>query len=82
VASQTASLYIVHGLIAIEAGQTASSSNDQNFGLKVVVIFLVVLSGVALQSDREVHIIFPTARFFSMGYKYLSISCKIALFAI
>jgi hypothetical protein len=75
VASQTASLYIVHDL-------TASSSNDQNFGLKVVVIFLVVLSGVALQSDREVHIIFPTARFFSMGYKYSSISCKIALFAI
>jgi hypothetical protein len=42
VAGQTANLCIIHGLTATEAGQTASSSNGQNFGLKVVVAFLAV----------------------------------------
>jgi hypothetical protein len=42
VAGQTASLCIVHGFTAIEAGQAANSSNGQNFKLKVVVTTLIV----------------------------------------
>jgi hypothetical protein len=39
---QTASLYIVHGLITIEVGQTANSFNDRKFDLNVVVTSLMV----------------------------------------
>jgi hypothetical protein len=35
VAGQTVNLCIIYGLIAIEASQTANSSNDQKFDLKV-----------------------------------------------
>jgi hypothetical protein len=82
VADQTASLCIMHSLTATEADQTTNSSNGQKFDLKVAITSLTVQPWVVLRPDREVHRIFPMASFCSMGYKYSSILCKIALLAI
>jgi hypothetical protein len=50
----------------------------KNFQIKVVVTSLTAWSWVALRFNRKVRIIFPTANFWSVGYKCSSISCKIS----
>jgi hypothetical protein len=82
VAGLTASLCIVHSLITIKADQTAGSSNGQNVNLKVVVASVRVWLWIELLSDHQARRILPTASFLSVGYKYFSISCKIALLVI
>jgi hypothetical protein len=81
-ASQTGNPYSRVVWLPKVAGQTANSSNGQNFDLKVAITSLTVWPWVVLQFDREVRRIFPRDSFWSMGYKYSSISFKIALFAI
>jgi hypothetical protein len=51
----TTSLCIAHGLIATEVGQTANSSNDRKFDLKVVIITIMVKPWVVLWSDCELY---------------------------
>jgi hypothetical protein len=75
-------LEVIHSVTAIEVGQTASSSNGQKIDLKVVVTTLMIWLWVVLWSDCEVRRILPMTSFWSMGYKYSSILCKIALLAI
>jgi hypothetical protein len=78
----TASLCITHSLAVWEAGQTSNTSNSQIFNLKVVIAIVSVRPWNRLWSDRHVRRNFSTARFWSVGYKYSSISYKISLLTI
>jgi hypothetical protein len=79
---ETASYCNLRGLTATKPSQTVSSSNDQKFELKVVFTFLAVWPRVALWSESKMCRILPTTSFWSVRYKYSSISCKRWLLAI
>jgi hypothetical protein len=70
------------GLTATRGSLTASSLNGKKFQIVIVVTSLVVWPRVALWSDSEVHRIFQTVGFWSVGYIYSSNSSKIGLLAI
>jgi hypothetical protein len=80
--SQTANLCIAHGLTATEADETASTSNGQILNLKIVIATVTVWPWIELRVDHQVCRLFAMTSVWSVGYKYPSISCKIALLAI
>jgi hypothetical protein len=82
VAGLTASLCIVYGQIATRAGQTASTFNGRILNLKVAVAIVMIWSQIELRFDHQMRKNFPTTSFWSVGYKYPSISCKISLLDI
>jgi hypothetical protein len=81
-AGQIASLCIAYGLITTRAGQTASTSNGQILNLKVAIAIVMVWLQIGLRSDHQMCRNVPMASFWSVGYKYPSISCKLSLLAI
>jgi hypothetical protein len=53
-----------------------------NFFENITIIIVEVWPRVVMWSNREMHRIFPTASFWSVGYIYSFISCKMGLMAI